>query len=170
MRRLRIVLPVVSVLAVVLALVASSGSAALHPGLGQDAPLGVARPAVQRRYLQRRPRPGARRDHRAQRPRQGQAAGAAASSPGLRNLQMNDDWFPPMPQNETAVDYSRADPLVAVAAANDYVSGGVVVMRTADGGKSWKSTGSRRSSAAPATSAVAATPRSPTAAATTPST
>ena len=53
---------------------------------------------------------------------------------------MNDDSFPPMPQNETAVDYSRADPLVAVAAANDYVSGGVVVMRTADGGKSWKST------------------------------
>ena len=82
---------------------------------------------------------------------------------------MNDDSFPPMPQNETAVDYSRADPLVAVAAANDYVSGGVVVMRTADGGKSWKSTrvtpqfGGTRDF-------VAATPRSPTAAATTPST
>ncbi len=33
-----------------------------------------------------------------------------------------------------------ADPLVAVAAANDYVSGGVVVMRTSDGGGSWLST------------------------------
>ena len=45
-----------------------------------------------------------------------------------------------MPENETSVDYSRANPLVAVAAANDYVSGGVVVMRTADGGRSWRST------------------------------
>jgi hypothetical protein len=53
---------------------------------------------------------------------------------------MNDDSLPPMPQNETAVDYSRHNPLIAVAAANDYVSGGVVVMRTANGGKSWQST------------------------------
>src|SRR6266540_4900739 len=70
----------------------------------------------------------------------GQAAGAAASSAGLRNVEMNDDSNPPMPQNETAVDYSRHNPLIAVAAANDYVSGGVAVMRTADGGKSWKTT------------------------------
>jgi hypothetical protein len=45
-----------------------------------------------------------------------------------------------MPQNETAVAYSTANPLVAVAAANDYVSGGVVVMRTRDGGRHWAST------------------------------
>lgn len=56
------------------------------------------------------------------------------------NVQMNDDSRPPVPQNETSVAYSLHDPMVAVAAANDYVSGGVVVMRTADGGRSWKST------------------------------
>jgi hypothetical protein len=65
---------------------------------------------------------------------------AAASPAALHNVQMNDDSNPPLPQNETSVDYSRANPLVAVSAANDYVSGGVVVMRTADGGKSWRST------------------------------
>ena len=32
------------------------------------------------------------------------------------------------------------NPKIAVAAANDYVSGGVVVMRTSDGGKHWAST------------------------------
>jgi hypothetical protein len=56
------------------------------------------------------------------------------------NIQMNDDSNPPLPQNETAVAYSTANPLVAVAAANDYVSGGVVVMRTSDGGRHWAST------------------------------
>jgi hypothetical protein len=141
MRRLRIVLPVVSVLAVVLALVASSGSAASPTPASVKTPRWVL-------HVQRFSG-GISNGVRAQAPDattvrsarvKGQAAGAATSSPGLRNLQMNDDSFPPMPQNETAVDYSRADPLVAVAAANDYVSGGVVVMRTADGGKSWKST------------------------------
>jgi hypothetical protein len=53
---------------------------------------------------------------------------------------MNDDSFPPMPQNETAVAYNVTDPEIAVAAANDYVSGGVVVMRTSDGGRHWAST------------------------------
>ncbi len=56
------------------------------------------------------------------------------------NVQMNNDSNPPLPQNETAVDYRVDKPLVAVAAANDYVSGGVVVMRTADGGRHWAST------------------------------
>ncbi|MBA2561177.1 MAG: hypothetical protein H0V07_15075, partial [Propionibacteriales bacterium] len=55
------------------------------------------------------------------------------------NVQMNDDSNPPLPQNETAVAYKIGSPLVAVAAANDYVSGGVVVMRTADGGRHWAS-------------------------------
>lgn len=58
----------------------------------------------------------------------------------LQNVQMNADSNPPVPQDETSVDYSRANPLVAVAAANDYISGGVIVMRTSDGGKTWRST------------------------------
>ena len=57
-----------------------------------------------------------------------------------RNVQMNDDSYPPMPQNETVVAYNVTHPEVAVAAANDYVSGGVVVMRTSDGGRTWLST------------------------------
>jgi hypothetical protein len=56
------------------------------------------------------------------------------------NVQMNDDSNPQLPQNETAVAYNVGNPLVAVAAANDYVSGGVVVMRTADGGRHWADT------------------------------
>jgi hypothetical protein len=76
----------------------------------------------------------------------GSPAGAAARSQGARpgaagnNVQMNDDSYPPLPQNETAVAYKTTHPQVAVAAANDYVSGGVVVMRTSDGGKHWAST------------------------------
>ena len=53
---------------------------------------------------------------------------------------MNDDSYPPLPQNETAVAYKTTHPQIAVAAANDYVSGGVVVMRTSNGGQQWAST------------------------------
>jgi BNR/Asp-box repeat len=56
---------------------------------------------------------------------------------GLHNVQMNTQMYPPMPQNETAVAYNTSKPLNAVAAANDYVSGGNVVMRTFDGGNHW---------------------------------
>ncbi len=63
-----------------------------------------------------------------------------ARSMTSQNVQMNDDSFPEMPQNEESVAYSTANPMVAVAGANDYVSGGVVVMRTADGGRTWQST------------------------------
>jgi hypothetical protein len=56
------------------------------------------------------------------------------------NVQMNDDSNPPVPQNETSVAYNTDNPLIAVAAANDYVSGGVAVMRTSDGGRTWKTT------------------------------
>jgi hypothetical protein len=68
--------------------------------------------------------------------------GAAASAPASSgsNVQMNTDSNPPLPQNETAVAVSLANPKIAVAAANDYVSGGNIVMRTADGGRHWKST------------------------------
>lgn len=70
------------------------------------------------------------------------AAPRAGRAPNVsdNNVQMNDDSYPPMPQNETAVAYNVRDPEVAVAAANDYVSGGVVVMRTSDGGRHWSST------------------------------
>ena len=64
----------------------------------------------------------------------------ASSGNGKANVQMNDDSYPPMPQNETAVAYNVTHPDIAVAAANDYVSGGVVVMRTSDGGRKWLST------------------------------
>jgi hypothetical protein len=76
----------------------------------------------------------------------GSPAGAASGRQGSRigapgnNVQMNDDSYPPLPQNETAVAYKTTHPQVAVAAANDYVSGGVVVMRTSDGGQHWAST------------------------------
>lgn len=68
------------------------------------------------------------------------AAGAAGTAAVGDNKQMNDDSEPPMPQNETSVAVSLDDPKIAVAGANDYVSGGVAVMRTADGGASWHTT------------------------------
>src|SRR6185436_8045191 len=67
-------------------------------------------------------------------------SGAAASGSFGRNVQMNTDSNPPRPQNETAVATSLVNPKVAVAAANAYVSGGNVVMRTSDGGRHWKTT------------------------------
>jgi hypothetical protein len=65
---------------------------------------------------------------------------APVNNGGGSNVQMNDDSYPPLPQNETSVAYNVTSPKIAVAAANDYVSGGVVVMRTSDSGKSWDST------------------------------
>jgi len=53
---------------------------------------------------------------------------------------MNDAPSPPLPQNEESVASSLDDPMVAVAGANDYVSGGSVLMRTTDGGRHWEST------------------------------
>src|SRR5882724_236941 len=71
-------------------------------------------------------------------PQAGNAQRHPHPSPG-HNVQMNDDTFPEVPQNEESVAYSTDDPRIAVAAANDYVSGGVVVMRTRDGGRHWES-------------------------------
>ena len=70
------------------------------------------------------------------------SAARAGRAPNVsdNNVQMNDDSYPPMPQNETAVAYNVTNPKIAVAAANDYVSGGVVVMRTSDSGRNWSST------------------------------
>lgn len=76
---------------------------------------------------------------RAQR-RFGSSARLTATRATPDNVQMNDDSFPPMPQNEESVAYSTDNPLIAVGGANDYVGGGTVVMRTHDGGKHWLST------------------------------
>ncbi len=65
---------------------------------------------------------------------------APANKGDYPNVQMNTDSDPPLPQNETAVAYSLDDPLVAVSASNDYVSGGVAIMRTSDGGVHWRTT------------------------------
>ena len=56
------------------------------------------------------------------------------------NVQMDENSYPPLPQNETAVAMNTSDENIAVAASNDYVDGGVTVMRTADGGHSWQTT------------------------------
>jgi hypothetical protein len=76
----------------------------------------------------------------AARAKYGQAHLVASHNAWGPNVQMNDDTYPPLPQNETSVAYNVWDSSIAVAAANDYVSGGVVIMRTSDGGNSWAST------------------------------
>jgi hypothetical protein len=69
------------------------------------------------------------------------AGGGSPARASGTNLQINSrDSRPPVPQNETAVAASLDDPNVAVAAANDYVTRGVAVMRTLDGGRSWQTT------------------------------
>ena len=88
--------------------------------------------------------------------------GAPAGSPG-NNVQMNDDSTRRCRRTRRR-SRKPGQPQVAVAAANDYVSGGNVVMRTLDGGRPGRRRGSRRSSAAPGTSARAGTRRSRTAA------
>jgi hypothetical protein len=55
----------------------------------------------------------------------------------LDNVQMDQNTNPPLPQNETNVAVSLANPNIAVAGSNDYVSGGVTVMYTSNGGVSW---------------------------------
>lgn len=68
------------------------------------------------------------------------APGPARSAPVTGNVQMNTDSNPKLPQNEESVAYSLDNPMVAVAAANDYINGGNIVMRTSDGGRHWAST------------------------------
>ncbi len=55
----------------------------------------------------------------------------------LQNVKMDKNSNPPLPQNETNVAVSLANPNIAVAGSNDYVSGGVTVMYTSNGGASW---------------------------------
>src|SRR5712691_10725431 len=70
------------------------------------------------------------------------AAGAGLFMPAivtLDNVQANADSTPPLPQDETAVAFRPSNPLVAVAAANDFVSGSEWIGRTTDGGHTWSS-------------------------------
>ena len=67
-------------------------------------------------------------------------SGGIQSAGGFHNVQMNTNSYPPLPQNETAVAYSTDNSRNAVAAANDYVSGGNVVMTTFNGGVKWQTT------------------------------
>src|SRR6266540_1570492 len=67
------------------------------------------------------------------------ATGFASTLGTLDNVQMNDDSTPPLPQDETTVAFKPSNPLVAMAAANDYVSGGVWIGTTRDGGRTWAS-------------------------------
>jgi hypothetical protein len=62
----------------------------------------------------------------------------APSSVQSGNIQMNDNSYPPLPQNETAVAFKTSNENIAVAASNDYVDGGVTVMRTSNGGHAWQ--------------------------------
>jgi hypothetical protein len=69
------------------------------------------------------------------------AAGSALTAPAiaLDNVQANADSTPPLPQDETAVAFKPSNPLVAVAAANDFISGSEWIGRTTDGGHTWSS-------------------------------
>src|SRR6202171_2524726 len=61
--------------------------------------------------------------------------GAGEFHGGLNNVRKNDDPTPDKPQNETQVVISLRNPMVAVAASNDYFSGGIWIGRTTDGGR-----------------------------------
>jgi hypothetical protein len=64
----------------------------------------------------------------------------AAAIATLENVQMNADGDPPLPQNETSVAYKPSNPMIAVAASNDYVGDGYWIGNTSDGGVTWAST------------------------------
>jgi hypothetical protein len=133
-KRTRVILLILATVAAMLAMAAPSGAAASQPtprwvlhtqrfsgGIsnGVRAMVSPAAVAARARHLR---------------------ASGTAAAPALANVQMNDDSNPPLPQNETAVAYNTRNPLIAVAASNDYVSGGVAIMRTANGGQSWRTT------------------------------
>ena len=67
----------------------------------------------------------------------GAPGGPAAPPSGLENVQANSPSS--VPQDETAVAYDVFHPLRAVAASNDYRSGGLWIGHTANGGVTWKS-------------------------------
>ncbi len=69
--------------------------------------------------------------------RAGHATSTAPSGPSLFNVQMNDNTKPDLPQDETQVVLKPSNPMVAVAASNDFFTGGMWIGRTTDGGQHW---------------------------------
>lgn len=57
----------------------------------------------------------------------------------LNNVQINDEPVPDLPEDETQVVLNPSNPMIAVAAANDFVTGGLWIGRTTDGGRHWSS-------------------------------
>jgi hypothetical protein len=57
----------------------------------------------------------------------------------LDNVQVNGDTDPPLPQDEPSVALNVSDPMVAVAASNDYTGDGFWIGYTTDGGQTWTS-------------------------------
>lgn len=55
----------------------------------------------------------------------------------LNNVQMNNEPTPDLPEDETQVALNPSNPLIAVAAANDFVTGGLWIGHTTDGGQHW---------------------------------
>jgi hypothetical protein len=64
-------------------------------------------------------------------------AGPSTTAAGLDNVRANAPSGDP--QNETAVAFNVFHPLRAVAASNDYQTGGLWIGHTSNGGQSWKS-------------------------------
>jgi hypothetical protein len=65
---------------------------------------------------------------------------SSSTSPAapFNNVQVNSlDSNPKVPQNETQVVANPNNPSIAIAAANDYVNGGVQIYRTTNGGQTW---------------------------------
>ena len=58
---------------------------------------------------------------------------------GLNNVQVNGDTDPPQPQDEPSVALNVSDPMVAVAASNDYTGDGFWIGYTTNGGQTWTS-------------------------------
>ncbi len=66
------------------------------------------------------------------------ATSSITSGPAtLNNVQMNDNTKPDLPQDETQVVLKPSNPMVAVAASNDFFSGGIWIGRTTNGGQRW---------------------------------
>jgi len=64
---------------------------------------------------------------------------ATPSLSPLENVQMNEDFDPPLPQDEPGIAVNLENPLNAVAAANDYIGDGFWIGYTIDGGHTWTS-------------------------------
>lgn len=67
------------------------------------------------------------------------ATDASPRWPSLRNVQMNGDTDPPLPQDEPGIALNLDDPMNAVAASNDYTGDGFWIGYTSDGGRTWTS-------------------------------